>query len=243
MIDSGVLKNPSVDAIIGIHVNPWLAAGTVGLKPGEMMASVDKFTVEILGRGTHGAYPHKGQDTILIAAQFINLLQSVVSREIDPVEPVVISVGSISGGNMFNVLADRVELCGTVRTLNEAVHKNVRKLIERKLSHVTKAYGAKYTFKYDVLGHPLKNDPVILELCRKSAVKVLGAGKVKVLNKPSMGGEDFSEYLRLVPGCFIFFGSACAEPYPWHSEFFDIDERMLSSASAVVSGIALDYLG
>lgn len=242
LIKAGVLRKPKVNAVTGVHVSPWLNVGMVGLKHGEMMAAVDKFNIEIIGENGHGAYPHLGKDAITIASQFINSIQSIVSRETDPTEPVVITIGIIQGGNRYNVLCGKVTMEGTVRTLNEKLHRVMAGMIEKKLKGITSAYGAKYKFKYEIIGYPLKNSENILELCRKTALSVFGKNKTKILSKPSMGGEDFSEYLRYVPGCFIYLGSAKNKSYPWHHEKFDIDERVLSNGSTLVAEIAKNYL-
>jgi amidohydrolase len=243
MIEAGALKNPDIDAIVGIHVSPWLATGTLGLKPGEMMAAVDRFTITIVGDGGHGAYPHLGKDAVVIAAQVISALQAVVSREIDPVEPVVITIGTISGGERYNILCSEVKMVGTVRTLNARVRGLTRRKMEKKVRDITRAFGAGYRFEYENLGASLINSPRILALCRSSGEAVLGKNKVLLLDKPSMGGEDFAEYLKLVPGCFMYIGStSAAKAYPWHHERFDIDEEVLPVGARLLAAIAERFL-
>jgi amidohydrolase len=242
MIKSGVLQDPKVDAIVGIHVNPWLKPGVIGLKRGEMMAAVDRFKIELIGEGGHGAYPHLGKDPVLAASQIVSALQGVVSREIDPVEPAVITVGTIHGGEAFNILANKVTMTGTARSLNEGLHKLLPKMIENKVSSVSKAFGLKYDFKYEVLGYPLINSDDILELSIASAKKVSGEKNVAMLERPSMGGEDFAEYLQSVPGCFVFLGACGEKVYPWHNERFDIDESVLPAGSRLLAQIVKDYL-
>jgi amidohydrolase len=241
MIAAGALRNPVPDAIIGIHVYPWLPKGILGLKYGEMMAAVDKFTIEVIGEGGHGAYPYMGKDAVVIASHVIQALQSVISREINPVEPAVITIGMIEGGEKFNILAGKVRLTGTVRTLNEALHRRMPKIIERKVSGITKAFGAKYKFEYENLGPSLRNSRNILELCRKAAKKVAGLRQV-VLEQPSMGGEDFSEYLKTMPGCFLYLGSAGKQSFAWHHEKFDIDEKVLPIGAKLLSEIVTTFL-
>ncbi|MCB4791800.1 MAG: M20 family metallopeptidase [Elusimicrobia bacterium] len=242
LIKAGVLLNPRVEAIVGVHVNPWLKTGEIGLKYDEMMAAVDKFNIEILGNSGHGAYPHLGKDAVVIASQVINSIQTVVSRETDPTEPIVITIGKIQGGNRYNVLCGKVELEGTVRTLNEKLHRLVPKIIEKKIKYITKAYGAGYKFNYEVVGYPLRNTKKILELCKKTGENILGKNRVKILKKPSMGGEDFSEYLRQVPGCFVYLGSSKKNSYSWHHEKFDIDENVLSNGANLLFEIAKEFL-
>jgi amidohydrolase len=242
LIKKGVLLNPKVDAIVGVHVNPWLSCGTIGFKYGEMMAAVDKFKLEIIGNSGHGAYPHLGVDAVVIASQVVSAVQNIVSREIDPTEPVVITIGKIEGGTRYNVLCGNVTMEGTVRTLDEKLHKKMAGMIERKIKNIVKAYGADYKFDYEIVGYPLKNTGKILDLCKRTAVKLYGTAKIKMLAKPSMGGEDFSEYLRHVPGCFIYMGSSKKRSYSWHHEKFDIDENILPIGANLLSGIARDYL-
>jgi len=242
MIRAGVLKNPVPDCIVGIHVNPWLKTGTLGVKAGAMMAAVDRFTIEITGARSHGAYPHLGKDSIVIAAQVIQSLQSVVARQIDPVDPAVVTVGTIHGGEAFNVLAGSVTITGTVRTLNHKLRRDIARMMERHVAMIVKAYGANYRFSYEALGQPLENSPKVLALCRRAGGAVLGKKNIREIEKPSMGGEDFSEYLRYVPGCFVFMGARLRVPHPWHSERFDIDERALAKGAAVLEEIALSYL-
>lgn len=231
MIRAGALKGPKVDGIIGIHVYPWLKTGTVGLKYGPMMAAVDKFTVEIIGEGGHGAYPHKGKDAVVIAAQVIQALQTIVSREINPVEPVVITIGVIRGGEKFNILPGSVTMTGTVRTLDEKLHKAMPRMIEHKIAAITRAYGAGYRFDYEVLGGALKNNDKFVDLSA-CAARNLGM-KSALITNPSMGGEDFAEYLKTVPGCFLYIGSGKA--IPWHHENFDIDENVLPKGAALLA--------
>jgi amidohydrolase len=242
MIAAGVLRNPAVDAIAGIHVSPWLPCGTLGIKQGAMMAAVDRFTIEIIGDGGHGAYPHLAKDAIVCAAQLVTALQTVVAREIDPTDPAVITIGTLHGGERFNIVCGKVTLTGTVRTLNARLHRSVRAMMERKIRGITAAYGARYTFTYEELGNPLVNTPAILEHCRLTGERVLGRGKVMLLEKPSMGGEDFAEYLQQVPGCFLYIGSAVRRSYPWHHEKFDIDERVLPQGARLLAAIAKDYV-
>jgi amidohydrolase len=243
MISAGVMTKPDVDAIAGIHVSPWLPSGVLGLKPNEMMAAVDRFTIEIIGDGGHGAYPHLTKDAIVIAAQVVNTLQTVVSRECDPVDSVVVTIGAIKGGEEYNIICDRVTMVGTVRTLNDEVRGAVRRQIEQKIKGVTAAYGAGYTLQYEELGNALRNSADMLELCRQSGERVLGVANVRLLERPSMGGEDFAEYLQRVPGCFMYIGSSTGKrPFPWHHEQFDIDENALHQGAELLADIAKSYL-
>ncbi|MGA2091415.1 MAG: M20 family metallopeptidase [Endomicrobiales bacterium] len=242
MIAAGALKHPAADAIVGVHVSPWLKPGVLGIKYDEMMAAVDRFVIEIQGDGGHGAYPHLSVDAVIVASHVIEALQTIVSRQTSPVDPVVLTVGTINGGERYNIICSSVRMEGTVRTLNEDVRRRVKTLMERMLKNITAAYGARFTLKYENLGNALVNNRELLELCKKTGEKILGTSQVKVLDKPSMGGEDFAEYLQEVPGCFIYFGTAPKKPFPWHHACFDIDERVLSRGAMLLSAIAQNYL-
>jgi len=237
-IHAGVLNKPKVDAIVGIHVSPWLRVGELGLKRGAMMAAVDQFAIEIIGEGGHGAYPHLATDSVVVASQVVNALQALVSRNVDPVEPVVLTIGKIFGGERFNIIAGKVTMVGTVRTISEQLHRRMPIMMEQKIKHICAAFGAKYTFKYDVLGSVLKNNDAALDACLQAGVQVLGANKVKMLEKPSMGGEDFAEFLRFALGCFIYVGAAGKKAYPWHHEKFNIDEKVLPVGAELLAAIA-----
>jgi amidohydrolase len=242
LIKHGVLRNPSVDAIFGVHVNPWLKPGTVGIKYGEMMAAVDRFTIEIIGCGGHGAYPQLGKDAVVASSQLVLALQSIVSREIDPTEPAVLTIGRIEGGESFNILCQSVKMIGTVRTLNRATRASIEKKIREKVSGICRAFGAQYKIKYENLGLPLRNTRRLAEFAGRSAEKVLGRRSVIILDRPSMGGEDFAEYLEFVPGCFVYIGAGPKKVYSWHHEKFDIDESCMLGGAEVFAEIALDYL-
>jgi len=242
LIDAGVLRNPYVDAIVGVHVNPWLKPGVLGFKKGPMMAAVDRFEIEVIGDGGHGAYPHLGKDAVVIAAYLVTALQSIISREINPVKPAVLTIGTIEGGERFNIMSGRVKMVGTVRTLEQKLRRDIKSSMEKKIRAITGAFGATYSFKYESLGNPLVNSAGLLELLKGTAVGLFGPSKVKMLAEPSMGGEDFSEYLKLVRGCFVYIGTGLKTPYPWHHEKFDVDERALCSGARFLCEAAIRYL-
>lgn len=244
LIKLGVLKNPGVDAIFGIHVNSRLPSGTIGLKRGPMMAAVDRFIVEIEGEGGHGAYPHDGKDAIAIAAHVIQALQTFTARFIDTTEPVVITVGKINGGERFNILAGTVRLEGTVRTLSKKMHKEIQKRLEKLIKSQVRSWGADCTFVYEVLGETLINDDDMIRLAGTVASRVIGTERLVYLEKPSMGGEDFAEYLKVIPGCFVYLGTGKnkATSYAWHHPRFDIDEHALPAGAELLAGMAIEFL-
>lgn len=238
MIKSGALKDPAVEAIIGMHVYTLLPAGKVGIKYGQMMANVDEFTLTISGEGGHGAAPHKGIDAIAVTAEVITALQQVVSRQTDPADPVVLTIGTINGGTQYNILADKVVMNGTVRTLNDKTHQDMPKKIERIARGITAAFGAKYQLEYKVLGIALVNDDQIVDSIKNAAAKILGANNIITINRASMGGEDFASYLQQVPGAFVYLGvgnKAKGITYPWHHACFDLDEEALPVGAAVLA--------
>ena len=230
MIKSGALSKNKVDRILGVHVSPWIKTGCIGLKHGAMMAGVDKFTIEIKGLLGHGAYPHLSKDPVVAGSQFIMSLQTIVSRIINPVEPVVVTVGKVEAGKQYNIIADKITIVGTVRTFNIKTRDLVKKEIINRLEGITKSYKMSFTISYESLNNPLINDSDTVDMCVKSAEEFFrNKNKIVMLEKPSMGGEDFAEYLKEVKGCFVYVGSSSnkATSFPWHHECFNIDEKAL----------------
>ncbi len=241
MIREGVLDNPVVDLIFGLHVNPYLQAEFIGLKEGLVMAAADQFKVEIIGKGGHGAAPHQTIDPILVASHIVQALQAVVSRQTDPIEPVVVSVCAINGGQSYNVIADRVMLNGTVRTMNPQVQQYIPEKIRNIIRGITSAYGAGFNFDYQ-WGYPaLVNNGKAMEAVRVAATEITGRQRVVNISTPSMGAEDFACFTGRVPGAYFFLGvkKPGAEVYPWHNPRFDIDESALSTGAAVLAGCAV----
>ncbi|MGQ0644955.1 MAG: M20 metallopeptidase family protein, partial [Elusimicrobiota bacterium] len=169
MVRQGVMAKPRVDAVFGVHVNPRLPAGVIGVKPGPLMAAVDRFTVELFGEGGHGAYPHEGRDAVVMAAEAVSALQSIVSRRVDPVEPVVLTIGTIEGGRRFNVLAESAVLGGTVRTLSESWRRRLPVMMREILGGVARAHGGRFRLTYENLGKALVNDSAMAETAARAA--------------------------------------------------------------------------
>lgn len=226
LLAQGAFRRPAVDAVFGVHVNPRLRAGTLGVKPGPLMAAVDRFTLTVTGEGGHGAYPHEGIDAVVLAAQVVTALQTLVSRRTDPVEPVVLTVGTIHGGERFNILPSSVTLTGTVRTLSEKTHAAMPGLIRRTAEGVVRGQGGRVDMNYEVLGRAVINDRAMAALARRAAVETVGESRAVALESPSMGGEDFSEYLRRAPGCFVYVGTGAEvrTRRPWHHASFTLHE-------------------
>ena len=230
MINDGVLKD--LNQILGVHVFPELSVGTIGIKEGSLTAAAGELQVEIFGKSSHGARPHEGLDTIWVASKVISGIQEIVTRKLDPLDPVVITFGKIAGGNAYNVLAEKVNLVGTVRCTNLQLFKIMGNWLNSHISSIVKSLGAEVKVKFREIAPPVNNNYEINKVLRDSGIKVLGQENVIELQKPSLGAEDFAEFLREVPGAMFRLGVAskkgCA---PLHSSNFNPDER------AVIIGI------
>lgn len=244
MIRDGVLENPKVDAIFGLHVFPSLPAGHMAFGAGPKLAAPDEFDLTILGRGGHGAAPHRTVDAVYVAAQVVVALQGIVSRNVDPFAPAVVTVGSIHGGSKHNIIAGEVHLQGTIRTMDPAVRDLVHRRVQEVVAGVCAAYGAEYRLRFDP-GYPvLVNDPAMTELARRAAQAVLGPGKVHEM-PPSMGGEDFAYFLQRVPGSFARLGAGRPgdpDPAGLHSSRLNVDEACIPTGIAYYLALALQYL-
>ena len=244
MIKEGALENPRPLAIFGLHVFPTFEVGTIAYNSGPALASADRFVVTVRGKKVHGAYPHEGIDTVVVAAECVTALQSIRSRRVNTQDPLVISIGSIHGGNRFNIIADEVQLEGTVRTLNEEVRRNVQALMRQTLSGITSAYGATYELEYVEGAAVTYNDPKLVEETLPTLRRVVGDANV-LSPKPQMGAEDFSYFQRVVPGFFYFLGvgnKAKGITAFNHTPAFDIDESSLVVGVKVMSNVLVDYL-
>lgn len=230
MIESGVLKNPDVDAIIGLHLWNNLPLGTVGVRSGELMAAVEIFDCKIFGKGGHGAIPHQTVDSVVVAAQIVTALQTIVARNVNPLDSAVVTVGSLHAGTTHNVIADTATMKGTIRYFNPAFQGFFSQRIEQIIAGICQSHGAKYDFKYTEVYPPVINDATIAELVRSQAEEVIETPIGIVPECQTMGGEDMSFFLQEVPGCYFFLGSANPEKdlaYPHHHPRFDFDETAL----------------
>jgi amidohydrolase len=244
MIKEGALDNPRPSAIFGLHSDPSRDAGKVGYTSGGAMASADRFTARIKGKKVHAAWPHEGIDATVIAAEAVLALQSIRSRRIDPSEPMVLTIGSIHGGNRFNIVTDEVVLEGTVRTLDEDVRGKVQRIMREILTGVTTAHGGSYDLEF-TLGYPVTyNDPTLTEKTLPTMRRLLGPRNVESA-KASMGAEDFSFYQKVIPGFFYWLGvgnKARGITAAVHTPAFDIDEDALVVGVKTMTGVVLDYL-
>jgi len=244
MVREGALENPRPMAIFGLHTDPSLEVGQIGHHSGPAMASSDRFNITIRGKKAHGAQPHLGVDPIVAAAEAVTALQTIRSRRIDPVEPLVISVGIIQGGNRFNIIADEVKLSGTVRTHSPEVRRRVRELMREILTGVTTAHDATFTFNWNGRAAVVYNDPELVGETLPTMKQVLGEANVKLL-PPFMIAEDFSSYQQVVPGFFYFLGvgnKSKGITAGWHTPEFDVDEDSLVVGAKVMTNILVDYL-
>lgn len=230
MIEEGVLKNPDVEAMIGLHLWNNLPLGTVGVRSGALMAAVECFDCTIFGKGGHGAMPHQTVDSIVVSAQIVNALQTIVARNVDPIDSAVVTVGTLHAGTALNVIADTAKMSGTVRYFNPKLEGYFAQRIEQVIAGICQSQGAGYEFNYVQLYPPLINDARMAELVRSVASDVVETPAGVVPECQTMGGEDMSFFLQEVPGCHFFLGSANPSKnlaYPHHHPRFDFDETAL----------------
>jgi len=237
MVDEGVVED--VSSIFALHLWPGLPFGKVATKAGPIMAAADAFEMEIIGSGGHGAMPHLAADAVVIAAQVVTVLQTVVSREVDPVEPAVLTVGEIGAGTAFNIIPEKARLGGTVRTLNSDLRERMPGRIEAVARGVAKGMrgdaNLDYAFSYPVT----VNDEGAAGYALGVARDLFGAQSVQELPNPSMTAEDFAFYLEKVPGAFIWLGLG-EDISGLHTSRFAFDEEVLSRGSALLAALALE---
>ncbi|MDF9412167.1 amidohydrolase [Brevibacillus laterosporus] len=242
MVQDGAMDG--VDAVFGAHLWADFPYGSVGIAPGPVMANADDFTIKIQGRGGHGAIPHQTVDSIVIGSQIVNNIQTIASRNVDPLESVVVTIGTFNAGDNFNVIADSCKMTGTLRTFLP----EIRDLSERRLKEIVEGtatmMGGTAVLDYD-RGYPaVINTVAEAEMVRQAAISAVGEEGLIPL-KPTMGGEDFSYYLQKAPGAFVFIGARNEEIgacYPHHHPRFDIDERAMLVAAEVLGRAALAFL-
>jgi amidohydrolase len=227
MVEAGVMEG--VDLIIGIHLRSLIEVGKVGVAAGPINAASDRWDITIFGKGGHAAAPHSTVDSVVVAGEVISNLQHIVSRNKDPLDPLVLSVTKITGGTAYNVIPGTVEMSGTVRTYNPELRERVPEMMERVIKGVTEAHGATYAFDYRKGYRPLINDETVSRMVREGLLEVFGEDAVYT-SKPGMGGEDFSGFLQVVPGTFFHVGAGNVEKnivYPHHHPKFTVDEDSL----------------
>ena len=241
MVEEGVIERFGIERAYGLHLASAHPAGHVGFREGPFYASSDSIEITVEGKGGHGASPHLSIDPVLVASQFVVAVQQVVSRQIDPIEPAVVTIGAIHGGTTHNVIPSRVQLLGTVRAFDADVRSRMAERIERVLRGVCESAGAQYAFEY-IWRYPVtSNDVEQTRYARSVAERVVGPTRVADVPR-LMGAEDFSFFAERVPACFFTIGSRGGEAsaFPHHHPRFDIDESALESGVRMMTALALD---
>lgn len=240
MIEAGVMEDPRVDAVAMLHVTPLLQVGAIGLHRGPAQASCDDFDITIVGRGGHAGHAHKSVDTIPIASEIVLALQRIVSREVDPLQPVVISMGTINGGFRRNVVAETTTIGGTIRCLDDGVRATMPERLERIVKGVCEAHRASYSLNIEHGYPPVFNDPALADDIAAIAEGVTEVTAVIDLDRPTMGAEDFAYFAQKAPGCVIRLGvgfDGVADPPMLHSPAFRLDERALPVGVALLRAL------
>jgi amidohydrolase len=243
MIAEGAI-DPPPDAIFGLHVWQGMPVGTIGVTPGPFMAAVDEFRVTIRGLGTHAAIPHAGRDSVVCLAHVITAIQTLASREIDPLHAVVVSVTQLRAGSSFNILPNDAWMNGTVRTFDRGVWQELPGRFERVVRGVAQALGCEADIEYLRYNQPTVNDPAMAAFARETAVDLVGADHV-IDGFQTMGGEDFASFLARVPGCFVFVGSRNESRglvHHHHTPRFDVDESCLPIGAELLLRLARRFL-
>jgi len=241
MIDSGVMEDPRVDYSIGCHLWPDIPEGTIGVKNGILMAAMDRFDITIIGNGGHGAMPHQCVDALDIGAQVISGLQRIVSRQINPREPAVISVGKFHAGSTFNVIPGKATMSGTTRTFSRDIWDTWQDRIKTVTEGICNSRGAKFEMNFTRGYPPLVNDPIISEVVRRCAHAVVGSERI-IEPEPAMSGEDMAFYLEKSKGCFFFLGTGRVGCAPLHNPKFEFSEEVMLLGVEMYCLIALDLL-
>jgi amidohydrolase len=247
MIRDGVLENPHVDALFALHVWPGFETGKIVTRAGALMGASDRIFLTVSGKTAHGSAPHQGIDAIMIASQIVGGLQSLVSRTVAPLDSAVISIGTIKGGYRYNVIADNVEMEGTLRTLNPDTQDRLPGLIERTAQGYARALGGEASLKY-VRGYPpTLNAPELFRLAAETVESSMGGEHFVTLDNPDLGGEDFSFFARERPSLMVWLGCRPAGRAPadmavLHNTRFDPDEGCFPWGIRFLTSCAVDFL-
>ena len=243
MIEDGVMNNPKVDYVFGLHIDGTHKSREFCFRGGPIAAAPDTFKIRIVGKGGHGSEPHRTIDPVYVAAQLIIALQGVSGRMIDPVQPFVITVGSVHSGTKENIIPDEAHLEGTIRTLDETTRKRAKAKVQQVSQGVARAFGAKALVEFEKDAYPVTvNDAKVTEQAIKILKKIPGV-KTKII-KPILGGEDFSRFLHQAPGTFYFLGTVNSSKgciYPNHSSRFKVDEDVLKYGAASLAMLATEF--
>lgn len=238
MIEAGALQNPAVGEVYGMHIMPTLPKGTIGCRAGAMMAAVDTWEIEILGHAAHGATPQAGNDAIMAMAHFIVSAQAAITRRIGPLEPAVLTVGSVESGKVYNIISERAALRGNLRTYDEEVSRRAIQVMEDALASADALFGTKSVLRV------IQSYPAVVNNSRCVERVQSCAGDAYREIEPVAISEDFSEFERVVPGAYFFCGSMDQEhAEPLHSQAFDFDERALLTGVEIFERLAFDESG
>jgi hippurate hydrolase len=239
MLRDGLIERFDIARAYGIHITCVMPSGTLGLRPGPLMAAVDQFDLIVEGKGGHGAMPHRSIDPVVVAADVVTGFQRIVSREVDPLESAVITVGAINGGSTYNVIPPRVTLKGTVRSFSAATRATLEDGIRRVAEHACAAANARCHLDWQPSYPVTENDPAEAAFVRETLVDAFGEKRVLEI-APIMGSEDFSYFAQRVPACFVFLGAGDdAHAFPNHHPAFDIDESAMQTGIEAHVAIAL----
>lgn len=244
MLADGAFADPKPEAVFGLHLWNNLPAGKIGVRDGPVFANADEIDILIKGSGGHGAMPHQTVDPIVVAAQVVTALQTMVSRETSPLERAVVTIGSVHGGSTFNVIPPEVRLRGTVRTFTDSLQAQMRERIDQLVAGVTSGMRASYDFAYRAHCPAVINDAAMSDLARRVAIRVFGEDQVTIPD-PTMGGDDMSLFLREAPGTYLLLGTARtsgAFQGPHHHPQFDIDEAALPVGARLLAETAIEFL-
>jgi amidohydrolase len=243
LTETGFLQQQGVQAVYGLHTSPDFRTGTIALKAGPLMARTDEVEVEIRGKGGHAAAPHTAIDPIVMASEAVLAIQTIISRSLNPGEPAVITFGKFHGGNTHNVIPEKVDLMGTIRSFSDETAEFLMKRIHEVLDGITKAHGGSYTCRFNP-GYPaVINTEKETETVIRAASGVLGKDKIIEMKRPFMAGEDFSFYLKEFPGALFFLGSGSEESdsfWSWHHPKYNVDEKCMITGAALLTALALD---
>ncbi len=242
MIEQGVMENPTVDYAIGCHMWPHIAEGTIGVKAGPLMAAMDRFDLRIIGKGGHGAMPHLCVDALEVGTQVVNALQRIVSRQMNPLQPSVVTVGGFHSGTAFNVIPDEAEIFGTTRTFDRDIWNTWPERLDNIIGGVCQSMGATYELTYSQGYPPLINDADMAQVVAAAAAQAVGEENV-MAPESTLGGEDMAFFLEKSKGCFFFLGVGREGGASIHTSRFDFNEDVLLVGIETYCRVALDLLG
>lgn len=242
LCETGYLQDKGVDAIFGLHSSPFLEPGEIAVREGPIMARPDEFEIEIVGESGHAAVPQDTVDPIVIASQVVGALQMIVSRNTDPNDRAVVTVGEFHGGTSYNIIPEKAELKGTVRTFSQEQAEFIEKRIEEIVEGITSAGRASYNYEFNY-GYPaVINTGWTTDMLKNAAAEIIGKENIIEMEDPIMAGEDFAFYQEHFPGTFFFLGSGREETgstYSWHHPRYNIDENCLKTGAALMASLAL----